>query len=135
MIAVPVLTPVTIPVLPTVATPVFALLQLAPGVAEPSVVVPPTHMLPVPVIAAGTKPTVTVATLRQPVDNVYVMFDVPAAAAVTVPSVPTVATAVVPLLHVPPEGEVLNDVVVPLHRNNVPLIASGTAFTVTSCVI
>ena len=130
------LTPVAIPdELPIVATPVFALLHTQPVVVELSVVVPPTHIVVVPVIAFGISPTVTTAVTLQPVGSrVYVILVVPAALPVTVPSVATVPTAVVLLLHVPLPLDV-NAVVEPLHTNKLPDIASGNAFTVASRVM
>ncbi len=49
----PELTPVTIPDVPTVATPVAVLLQVPPVVASLNEVVPVPHMVAVPLIDAG----------------------------------------------------------------------------------
>ena len=77
MVVVPTITLVTIPVLPTVAVPVFVLLHAPPEVASLSeVVAPPLHTVGVPEIAAGgTGATLTVTTtvaaiLPQPLASV-----------------------------------------------------------------
>ena len=58
------------------------------------------------------------------------------AAPVTMPvNEPTVATEVVPLVHVPPASTSDNVVVCPAHITNVPEIAVGKGFTVTIVVI
>jgi len=61
IVAVPTELPVTVPSVPTVATPVFELLHTPPPVASVSAVVDPWHTLAVPVIAAGCVFTVTTA--------------------------------------------------------------------------
>ena len=62
MVDVPAATPVTIPVVdPTVATDVAELAQVPPAVPSVSVIVAPTHTVPLPDIAAGEE--VTVSTL------------------------------------------------------------------------
>lgn len=69
MIAVPADTPVTIPVVPTLAEPEPSVsLQLPPAVASLSVIVePPAHTTEPPLIAAGYAFTVTITIERQPV--------------------------------------------------------------------
>lgn len=63
--------PVTIPVeTPHVATDGLLLLQVTPGVAELNVDVPPTQILSIPVIGAGSAFTVTTAIATQPVGKV-----------------------------------------------------------------
>jgi len=62
MVAVPAATPVTIPVLPMVATDVLLLLQVPPP-GHASVVVLATHTAAVPVIASGAAFTVTILIL------------------------------------------------------------------------
>ena len=70
MVAVPVDTPVTIPVVaPTVAVAVLLLLHVPPVVGSLSVVVAPMHTTAVPVIAAGSGFTVTVAVFVHPVPS------------------------------------------------------------------
>jgi hypothetical protein len=60
MVVVPVLTPVTMPLVDTVATPVLLLAHDEPGVTSDSVVVDPAQVLTVPIIAAGSGLMVTV---------------------------------------------------------------------------
>ena len=63
------------------------------------------------------------------------MLDVPPATPVTIPDeLPTVATVVVPLVHVPPPVTSFNVVVLPTHSENVPVIGLGNVFTVTVAV-
>src|SRR4051812_36641359 len=54
----------------------------------------------------------------------------PSAMLVTMPAVSMVATAVLPLLHVPP-GKSDNVVVAPRHMDNVPMMSGGPGITVT----
>ncbi len=60
-------TPVTMPLVPTVAIPVDPLLHVPPGVASARVVVAPTQIPTAPggVIAAGLAITVTVVVTKQ----------------------------------------------------------------------
>ena len=53
------------------------------------------------------------------------MVALPAATPVTTPVEPTVATAVLPLLHVPPPVELLKGVVNPAQTTAVPVIEDG----------
>ena len=64
------------------------------------------------------------------------MFAVPGAIPVTTPELlPTVATDVLPLVHEMPPGVVQVTLpVVPIHILDIPPIAAGAAFTVTSLV-
>ena len=65
--AVPADIPVTVPVVaPTVAVPAALLLQVPPLVAQASVVVAPTHIVVMPVMAAGAGFTVIGFTAVQP---------------------------------------------------------------------
>lgn len=58
------------------------------------------------------------------------MVVVPADAPVTTPDEePTVAIPVLPLVHVPPDGELLYVVVEPIHTDVVPEIDPGLLFT------
>ena len=71
MLAVPVEIPATTPVaVPTVAIAELDVLHEPPPVAEERVVLEPTQVLAVPLIAAGSAFTVTVAVRRQPVDKI-----------------------------------------------------------------
>jgi hypothetical protein len=109
---------------------VLLLLHVPKLVASVHVVVAPVQILPVPVIEAGAVATVTVITAAQAVPVAYDITDVPPETLVTKPvEEPTVATAVLLLLHVPPLIELLNVVVPPLHMRAVPVIAAGDALT------
>ncbi len=66
MVTVPAVTPVTIPVDPTVAMAVLLLVHEPPVVVEDNGVVCPTQRLAAPVIAAGAGFTVTVVLTVQP---------------------------------------------------------------------
>lgn len=83
---------------------------------------------------AGAVFTVTVLYTEHPPELVKVMTEVPEATPVTTP-VPatTVATEVVPLLHVPVPGET-SVVDRPTHTVAVPVIADGTADTLSIMV-
>jgi hypothetical protein len=64
-----------------------------------------------------------------------VILAVPALAPKTKPDVnPTLALVVALLLHVPPGAELPSNVEVPTHTDNIPVLASGIGFTVTSTV-
>ena len=63
MVAVPAATPVTVPVLPTVATVVAVLLQAPPVVASLNPVVAPAQTIAVPVIVPADGSGLTVTTL------------------------------------------------------------------------
>jgi hypothetical protein len=62
------------------------------------------------------------------------MVAVPGILAVTTPVEPTVATAVLLLVHTPPPAVLPSEVVAPAHTCNVPLIADGAKFTVITVV-
>ena len=72
MFATPMLTPLTTPVLPTVAIDVLPLLHVPPEVALNKLTVLPTQTLTAPdgVIAEGSAFTVTLAVPKQPVPSV-----------------------------------------------------------------
>jgi len=124
MVAVPVVLPVTVPSVPTVATIVLELLQVPPPVASVSAVFDPWHTLAVPVMIAGCVFTVTTAVAVQvPPLYVYVIVDVPTPVLVTSPVVePIVAASVLLLLQVPPVVESLKLLVEPLHIDKLPKI-------------
>lgn len=134
-VAVPAETPVTTPLLVTVATAGLLLTQLPPLVGDKPVV-EPTQMLVGPVIATtGNAFTVTgeVAAETQPVVVfVKVNVEVPAETAVTTPAFVTVATAGSLLTQVPPEvGESM--VVAPTQMLLAPvMLTTGEPFTVTA---
>ena len=82
-------------------------------------------------MADGIAFTVNIAVTKQPPDIVYVILLVPAATAATVPvELPTVATEVAALIHVPPDVLLLNVALPPTQADNVPVIADGNALTV-----
>ena len=57
--------------------------------------------------------------------------EVPEETAATTPDeLPTVATEVVPLVHVPPDVLLVSIALPPVHAERVPPIAAGTALTV-----
>ena len=66
MVAAPAATPVAIPDVPIVATPILLLAHVPPLVVEDRVVVDPAHKEVVPVIAAGIALTVIEVVLAQP---------------------------------------------------------------------
>ena len=59
----------------------------------------------------------------------------PASSVEAEPVEPTVAIEVVLLLHVPPPESELNVVVAPGHTLNVPVMAAGNGYTVTTFVV
>lgn len=63
------------------------------------------------------------------------MEGIPAATPLTTPDVPTVASPVLLLVHVPPAGDELNEVVDPVQTKKVPVSADGCVFTVTGWVV
>ena len=71
MVAVPPLIPVTVPVLlPTIAVVGAPLLQEPPASGSVNVVVDPTHIVALPLMADGSGFTVTTAVAVQPKGNV-----------------------------------------------------------------
>jgi hypothetical protein len=135
MVAVPVVIPLTTPLVLTVATLVLALLHTCPDVVEESVVLLPAQTVCVPVIAAGVLVTDVAKVLWQPVESVYDMVVRPPMTALLIPvAEPIVATAVLLLAHVPPAGVAEYVVVAPEHTEAEPLIAEGVVFTVTTLV-
>jgi hypothetical protein len=135
MVALPVDTPVTSPlVASTEATAVLLLLHVPPVLALLSVVTTPVQTPVRPVIAGGL--TVMIAVAGQPEETEYEMVTEPDARPVTVPvAEPTMATAGLLLLHVPPE--VASDNVTEAPRQTVPEPDTGAvpAFTVTVAVV
>ncbi len=134
MLQVPAATPVTMPVELTVATEGLLLLHVPPGVLSERATDAPTQVPDGPTIGAMVVAPVTVKDIvrKQPLPNVYVMVQVPAATPVTTPvAMFTEAIAVLLLLHVPPETALLS-VLVPLTGIDVmPDIAAGAGVTFT----
>lgn len=132
MVVVPVPMPEITPVPdPAVAILVLLLLHVPPPASE-SVVVKPLQINVDPVIAPGEGLTVIVLFAVHPVTgNVYVMTEVPVARPETMPEkLPTVATLVLELVHVPPPASV-SEIVELMQTDDEPVIAAGKAFTVT----
>ena len=132
-------TPVTTPLLLTLATAVFDETQgvVVAAVAEPvSVVVKPAQTVSVPVIV-GSAFTVTVAVMIQPFELVYVITEVPTATPVTTPVLFTVATAVFEETQgfvADGAADPLSTVVEAIQTSKVPVMV-GSAFTVTVAVM
>jgi hypothetical protein len=104
--------------------------HVPPVGVEERVVVEPEHTVVAPVIAPGFALTVTTNVAGQPRSDVNVITDVPAATPVTSPVEVTVAFAGVPEVHEPADAS-LRLVVAPTHTAAVPVIAGGSALTVT----
>ena len=133
----PAVLPVTIPVvIPTLATAGVLVCQIPPGVASVNVIVCPTHNEKVvPPIAAGNGLTVTTRVLIQE-PSVHVIIAVPAPVPLTMPvDAPTVAIAVLLLVHVTPAVVVENVVVLPTQTVAVPVIAAGVVSTVILYIV
>ena len=140
MVAFPASTPVTIPVVFTVAIAAFEDVQTPPAVTLASVVVEPTHTPVVPVIDATVGSalivTVVVSELVQPFElvYVYVIVALPSATPVTTPVIElTVATDASEDVQTPPAVVFVKIVLDPIHALVVPPIAAsvGNAFTFT----
>ncbi len=135
-------TPVTIPDVPTVATPVDTELHTpGPPVRSVRLVVAMGHTTSVPVMLPATGEglivtTTVAAAVPQLVTTVYDMVEVPAEIPVTTPVALTVATPVDTELHVPPPVASVRFVVVVGQAVRPPVIvpAVGVAVTVTTTV-
>ena len=115
---------------PIVATLVLPLDQVPPPVASLRVVVKPLQTVAIPVMDEGNGFTVTTFVAIQPVARVYVIVELPDDTPVTSPvDKPTVAIAVLPLVHVPPPAS-LKDAVNPAQTTAVPVMDDGNGFTV-----
>ena len=104
--------------------------HVPPGVALLSVVDVNTHIALDPVIGAGSGFTVTVRVEKHPVPMAYDIVAVPLSTPVTMPLAETIATAVLLLVHVPPEGVHESVVLAPTHTVAIPVIAEGLGNTV-----
>jgi hypothetical protein len=97
---------------PMVAIPGQATLHVPPAGEPTAVVVDPAHTCNVPVMAVGSGLMSTTVERWQPVGSVYIILAVPEVRPDTMPvPAPTVATAVLLLLHAPPVVVVLSVVV------------------------
>lgn len=111
-------------VAPMVATDELLLLHEPPGVAVERVVVLPWHTVSVPVI--GVKGlTVMIAVATQPAGVTYCISTGPPDNPVTTPVDEIVATAVLPLLQVPPGEALLSVIVYPWHTLVEPVIGNN----------
>jgi hypothetical protein len=109
------------------------LLHVPPVEGFVNAVVAPVHTLLLPLITPGAAFTVTTVVAEHD-PTAYVIVVVPADTAETTPVLLTVATAVLPLLHEPPDVELVRFAVAPTHNVVDPLIADGAAFTVIAFV-
>ena len=115
---------------PTRATTVLLLVQVPPADALLKSVVLPKQIFVLPEIAEGNALTTTVVVAAQPVPIEYSITDVPVAKPLTKPvAEPTVATAVLLLLHTPPAVPSLKAVVRPTQNCVVPVISAGDPTT------
>ena len=78
--------------------------------------------------------TETAILVLHPVGNVYVIPEVPSSIPATDPEVLIVATAVLELVHVPPDELEDNEVVPSTQTEAVPEIAAGAELTVATVV-
>jgi hypothetical protein len=109
------------------------LLHVPPVELLAHAVVAPAHTVLPPLIAPGAAYTERIVVTEQP-DTAYVIVAVPVAIAETTPVLLTVATAVLLLLHVPPEVVFVRAVVLPAQTDVVPPMAEGVALTVIDFV-
>lgn len=103
----PAATPVTVPLVPMVATAMSELLHVPPPGKPPHIIVLPTHTDVGPVIADGEGITVTVRYAVQPEPNEYVSIAVPTLTPVTRPLVDPTDTVDDELVHKPPGTELV----------------------------
>ena len=122
---------------PVLIVPVAGALltHVPPAVALLNVVVCPTQVVSVPVMAAGSAFTVAVTVIEQLLGSVYTMFVVPAEIPPRTPlPMPIVPVAGVLLDHVPPVGVPVRLLVLPSHTCSEPLTPVGNALTSTTMV-
>ena len=142
MVAVPAATPVTTPLLETVAIPVAELLQTPDGVASVNAVVLPTQTVLVPPIDAGVAGSglivnAFVTEFPQPVVTVYLTITVPAVSPVTTPpevmlAVPVPAT----IDQVPPAVPLVKGAVAEFtHTESAPPAMPATVGTVLTVTV
>jgi hypothetical protein len=98
--------PVTLPVVPTVATLGVALTHVPPAGAELRAITPPTHIAELPVMTEGRLFTVILLVVLQPDGSVYVIAAIPPVTPVPEPDVESIVrTDDVPDVQIPPVGE------------------------------
>ena len=132
IIAVPVVTPLTVPVPePMVAIEVLPLVHAPPAEISVKAIEAPVHTTDGPVMLAGNELTVATTVAKQPAAVVYVIVTVPVVNPFTIPlAEPTLALNGMLLVHVPPVIASLRVVVAPRHTPGFPVIAGGKGFTV-----
>lgn len=131
----PAATPVTTPVVLTVAVATSLLLHVSDAGLDARVVVLPTHIDRLPVIEPGAACTVMLPVRRQPVGNVYVTVAAPAATPFTSPvEPPIVATVAGVIVHNPPAAVSVSVADAPTHTDVLPVIGPGSGLTDTSFV-
>jgi hypothetical protein len=133
MVAVPGVTPVTLPKASTIATVISPLLHVPNGVASDKVIPADVQVMVPPIIGAGGAFTVIIVVTAHPVPAVNVIMVVPGVTPVTSPLDEIVATDGVLLLQVP-EMELVSRIVSPWHTCDGPPMAGGNGFTVTAAV-
>ena len=135
MVAAPAANPVTTPDPLTLTLPPPTL-QVPPVVASVIAAVADSHILLLPLMAAGAAITVTALTTVQPVPSEYDIVVTPVVNPVTIPlNVPIDAASGLVLDHDPPVTASLS-VVVPLwHTVAEPIIAVGAGLTVTTIAV
>lgn len=122
-------TGVTIPdEAPTVATPgAVVLVHVPPAEGLAKVMVMPTQVGMLPVIAGGKGFTVTTLLVKQPTPSVYVTVAVPGTIPETNPPASIVAAVLPDMFQVPPPVDVLNNVVPSTQTFADPVMAPGNA--------
>ena len=126
MVAVPALTPVTVPSVPTVAIAVLLLLHETPPTASLRVIVDPAQTDVLPEIGPGVTSTVTLPVAVQPDGMMYVMASMPVLTPVTVPVTdPIVAINTLLLLQIPPVTVSVSVVLFPSHSSAPATLASA----------
>jgi hypothetical protein len=134
-VAVPAMLPSISPVAPVTVTLGDGLDHVPPAVVLLSVVVCPTHIVPTPVMAAGSGLMVATVVSEHVVGSVYVSVVVPASTPPSIPEVlPIVPLAGVLLSHVPPAGVPVSVDDEPSHTCSEPVTPVGRPFTSTTIV-
>ena len=126
------ITPVLRPAVAIVLSP----LVHVPPPASLNAIVAPVQTFVAPEIDAGDESTVKTRDTKQPVDNWYVITDVPLVIPFTSPlDDPIVTTPVLLLVQVPPVFASLSVVADPEHTAELPVMETGNGLTVTTAVV
>ena len=128
IVAVPGATPVTNPA-GLIVTLALLLAHDPPATASVNVIVPPTHTAPVPFIRPGAGLTVTTVVTKQSEASVYVITEVPAVTAVTIPVDDPIITLPLLLVHTPPPTASVSVTVEDAHSGKLPFIGLGNGST------